>query len=74
MKGASDSPCNENLFKVREPGEEKLLPEEQASNFHYTVGQLVFLAMRAMPDIQTPVSFLTKHVRAPDEDDWGKLK
>ena len=30
--------------------------------------------MRARPDIQTAVSFLTKRVRAPDEHDWGKLK
>ena len=30
--------------------------------------------MRARPDIQTAVSFLTKHVQKPDEDDWGKLK
>ena len=30
--------------------------------------------MRARPDIQTPIAFLTKRVRAPDEDDWGKLK
>ena len=30
--------------------------------------------MRARPDIQTAVSFLTKRVREPDEHDWGKLK
>ena len=30
--------------------------------------------MQARPDIKTPVSFLTKRVRKPDEDDWGKLK
>ncbi len=30
--------------------------------------------MRAMPDIQTPVLFLTKSVQAHNEDDWGKLK
>ena len=28
VKGTSDSPCNKNLFKVRDPGEEKLLPKE----------------------------------------------
>ena len=30
--------------------------------------------MRARLDIQTPTSFLTKQVREPDKDDWGKLK
>ena len=30
--------------------------------------------MRARPDIQTAVLFLTKRVREPDEHDWDKLK
>ena len=30
--------------------------------------------MRAIPDIQTAIDFLTKRVREPDEDDWGKFK
>ena len=36
--------------------------------------QLTFAANRARRDIQTAVSFLTTRVKAPDEDDWGKLK
>ena len=51
----------DHLFKVREDG--KKLPEEQAQAFQSTVTQLVFLCKRARPDIQTPVSFLTKRVR-----------
>ena len=66
--------ANENLFKIREEGEQQLLPEEQAQVFHHSTAQLLFLAMRARPDVQPVVSFLTKRVRAPDEDDWGKLK
>ncbi len=62
VKGTSDSSCNKNLFKVRDPGEEKLLPEEQASNFHHIVAQLLSLAMRVRYDIQTPVLFLMKLV------------
>ena len=27
-----------------------------------------------MPDMRTAVSFLCMRTRAPDEDDWGKLK
>ena len=38
------------------------------------MAQLLFLSQRARPDMQTLVSFLTKHVRSPDEDDWKKLK
>ena len=30
--------------------------------------------MRARPDIQTAVSFLTKRVCAPDKDNWKKMK
>ena len=62
--------ANDNLFKIREDGEEQLLPEEQAQAFHHTTAQLLFLAMSARPDVQPVVSFLTKRVRAPDEDDW----
>ena len=30
--------------------------------------------MRARPDIQPLVSFLTTRVKEPDKDDWGKLR
>ena len=68
------TPANDNLFKIREDGEEQLLLEEQTQAYHHTTAQLMFLAMRDRPDVQPVVSFLTKRVRAPDEDDWGKLK
>ena len=42
--------------------------------FHHTTAQLLFLSSRARRDIQTAVAFLTTRVKAPDEDDWGKLK
>ena len=38
------------------------------------MAQLLFLACRGRRDIQTAVSFLTTRVRAPDEDDWGKVR
>jgi hypothetical protein len=56
---------------VREDG--RKLNEELADAFHHTVYQLLFAANRARHDIQTAVSFLTTRVKAPDEDDWGKL-
>jgi len=37
------------------------------------VYQLLFAANRARRDIQTAISFRTTQVKAPDEDDWGKL-
>ena len=72
----AETPAAEHLFKVAEGDDHttKILPEEQAQAFHHTVAQLLFLCMRARPDIQTAVSFLTKRVREPDEHDWGKLK
>ncbi len=66
MRNAGD-----HLFKVREDG--RKLSEELADAFHHTVYQLLFAANRARRDIQTAVSFLTTRVKAPDEDDWGKL-
>jgi hypothetical protein len=41
--------------------------------FHHTVYQLLFAANRARRDIQTAVLFLTTRVKAPDQDDRGKL-
>jgi len=64
-------PASDPLFKVREDG--RKLPEELADVFHHTVYQLLFAANRARRNIQSAVSFLTTRVKAPDEDDRGKL-
>ena len=75
IKSKAESPAAEHLFETRDDDPtQKILPEEQAQAFHHTVAQLLFVAMRARPDIQTAIAFLTKRVRQPDEDDWGKLK
>ena len=75
IKSTHETPAADHLFKTRDDDpERKVLPEEQAQAFHHTVAQLLFMCMRARPDIETAVSFLTKRVREPDEDDWGKLK
>ena len=71
IRSTAATPAAERLFEVDEENMAKLIPEEQAQAFHHTVAQLLFLCMRARPDIQTAVSFLTKRVRAPDKDDWG---
>ena len=69
--GRCATPASDHLFKVREDG--RKLNEELADAFHHTVYQLLFAANRARRDIQTAVSFLTTRVKAPDEDNWGKL-
>ena len=61
------------LFKICKKCDAAQLPEELAVIFHHTVAQLLFVSQRARRDIQTPVSFLTKRVKAHDRDDWNKL-
>ena len=68
------TPAASHLFQVREEIDKKVLPEEQAVQFHHTVAQLLFLSARARRDIQTAVAFLTTRVKQPNEDDWGKLR
>ena len=74
LRGSKINPHSDFLFNIREDDDRELLPEELASQFHRTVAQLLFLCMRARPDIQTAVSFLTTRVKSPDVDDWGKLR
>ena len=74
LKGHKVNPHGEHLFKVRPDDERELLPEELAAQFHRTTAQLLFLCLRARPDIQTAVSFFTTRVRSPDTDDWKKLR
>ena len=66
-----ETPASDHLFKLHEDG--RKLTEELADAFHHMVYQLLFAANRARRDIQMAVSFLTTPVKAPDEDDWGKL-
>ena len=42
------SPSGDHLFTVREDGEIKFLPEEQARQLHRTVANLLFLCKRAL--------------------------
>jgi hypothetical protein len=73
ISGSATSPASDHLFRVRPPAESKLLPEVQARSYHHTTAQLLFLS-HVRRDIQTTVTFLTTRVKAPDKDDWGKLK
>jgi hypothetical protein len=51
-----------------------LLDEDNSELFHHFTAKLLFLSKRARPDIQTTVAFLTTRVKAPDEDDYKKLR
>jgi hypothetical protein len=71
LKGYTSHPHQDHLFEVRADGDPKkaLLNEEMASQFHRTTAQLLFMCLRARPDVQTAVSFFTTRMRNPDMDD-----
>ena len=69
----ASTPASDFLFDVRPDESQKLPPEAHARLFHHFVVQLLFLSTRVQRDIKTAVEFLTTRVRAPDDDDWGKL-
>jgi hypothetical protein len=71
ITGVCATSASDNLFKVQEDG--RKLSDESEEVFHHIVYQLLFAANRARRDIQMAVLFLTTWVKAPDQDDWGKL-
>jgi hypothetical protein len=60
------------LFEVSSTPD--LLPAEAAEMFHCNVAKLLFVSQRSRPDIQTAVAFLSTRVKAPDRDDYKKLR
>ena len=69
----------DNLYKIRDPDDPKLphdfyLPEKQAQAFHHTLAQLLFVSQWPRRDLQPYVSFLSKRVKRPDQDNWEKMK
>ena len=74
ISGFRATPAADHLFDVRDPQDACPLPEEQARTFHHTVAQLLLLSACARCDIQRVTAFLTTCVKAPDKDDWGKVK
>ena len=49
IKSTSPSPADDHLFEVREEADCKVLPKEQARQFHRKVAQLLFICKRARP-------------------------
>jgi hypothetical protein len=72
MGGVATSPAAAHLFEVSSTPD--LLPVEAAEMFHCNVAKLLFVSERSRPDIQTAVAFLSTRVKAPDRDDYKKLR
>lgn len=72
FEGNANTPAAKHLFETDDRA--KKLNGEDASVFHHIVAQMVFLCKRARPDIQLSVGFLSTRVKAPDTDDWKKLR
>jgi hypothetical protein len=72
--GKAATPAGDRLFNIQDKKEARPLEEERAIAFYHTMAQLLFMATRACQDIQMAVAFLKRRVKAPDEDNWGKLK
>jgi hypothetical protein len=68
------TPGGDRLFNIQDKKEARQLEEERVIAFHHTMAQLLFMAITAPGNMQTVVAFLTTRVKAPDEDDCGKLK
>ena len=66
------TPASPHLFKVNDSCEK--LPEPHRQLLHKIVAKLLFVSIRARPDIHVAVSFLTSRVSKADRDDWKKLK
>ena len=70
--GETPTPASLHLFEVNEDAEK--LDDPTSEMFHHNTAKLLFLCKRARPDVQTAVSFLCTRVKAPDVDDYKKLR
>jgi hypothetical protein len=66
------SPATGKLFKASVAS--KPLVTQDAKVFHTTVARLLYLAKRVRADILLAVAYLTTRVKAPTEEDKGKLE
>ena len=51
-----------------------LLPESLKIIFHSTVAKLIYISTRTRQDLLTTISFLSKRVSNPTQEDWRKLQ
>ena len=69
ITGRSTKPAGGQPFQVRPEDDKKLLDKGQATEFYHIVAQLLFVAPRAIKDINMVVSLLCTQVRILDKDD-----
>ncbi len=67
-----ETPAPDHLFTVNEDCEK--FPEAMAADFHTIVAKTLYATKRARPDTCLSIAFLTTRVRAPNRDDWEKLR
>ena len=72
LKGNPVSPAADHLFEINHDCEK--LSSEEADKFHHFVAKLLYLAKQTWPDILLAVAFLCTRVKAPDQDDYKKLR
>jgi hypothetical protein len=51
ITGRAATPATDHLFKIRDKKEARILNNKQASAFHHTMAQLLFMAPRARREI-----------------------
>jgi hypothetical protein len=72
VKGSRVTPATEMLYSITE--DRPLLDKYTTEEHHFRVSKLLYLAIRACPDLLTAVSFLTTRVSKPTQEDWDKLE
>jgi len=65
-------PADAHIFESNPAG--IALFENKRKTLHSIVAKLLFVAMRARPDIQVLIVYLLSRVTKADEDGWKKLK
>ena len=70
--GETSTPAASDLFDVDEKAQ--LLDKKERERYHSVTAKILYLGKRVRPDVLTAVSFLTKRVNAPTEQDMRKLQ
>jgi len=72
IAGVASTPAGNNLFAVSDSSPTLLNVEKD--KFHSLTAKLLYLSKRVRPDILTAISFLSKRVLTPTEQDKKKLE
>ena len=72
ITGVATTPAGNNLFMVNDKS--TLLLNVEKEYYHSLTAKLLYLGKRVRPDILTAISFLSKRVQAPTEQDLRKLQ